>query len=54
MYYTKIVLRTDYTKKDGTSPVRLRLTIGGQVNYYTLPITVNKNDWNFKVMSYDN
>jgi len=47
MYYTKIVLRTDYTKKDGTSPVRLRLTIGGQVNYYTLPITVNKNDWNF-------
>lgn len=36
----KIVLKSDYTKKDGTQNVRLRLTINRKVKYYPLDIFV--------------
>jgi site-specific recombinase XerD len=46
--YSKIVLRTDFTKKDGTNPICLRITINRKVKIYSLNISVNSNDWNDK------
>ncbi|MDP2724233.1 MAG: site-specific integrase, partial [Bacteroidales bacterium] len=42
----KIVLKTDFIRKDGTSNIRLRLTINQKVKYYPLHIFVNPK--NFK------
>ncbi|HAF30563.1 MAG TPA: hypothetical protein DCG75_16085 [Bacteroidales bacterium] len=46
--YKKIILRTDFTKKDGTNPICLRVTINRKVRVYSLNISVNQNDWNEK------
>ncbi len=43
-----LVLRTSYTKKDGTHPVNLRLTINRTSKYFNLGISCRKDDWNIK------
>ena len=44
----KILLRTDFTKKDGTKPICLRLTINRKVRLYSLNISVKSEDWHKK------
>lgn len=42
----KVYLRADYQKKDGSSPLYLRLTIDRKHKYYTMEISVKKANWN--------
>ena len=44
----KILLRTDFTKKDGTNPICLRLILNRRVRLYSLNISVKSEDWNEK------
>jgi len=52
--YLKIVLKSDYTRKDGTQNIRLRLTVNSRVKYFPLNIFVlPKNFKNGKVKTGD-
>jgi len=52
--YLKIVLKTDYTRKDGTQNIRLRLTLNSRVKYFPLNIFVlPKNFRNGRVKTGD-
>ncbi|MFW5804027.1 MAG: site-specific integrase [bacterium] len=42
----KIFLRSDFTKKDGTNPVYLRLTINRSKKDYSLNVSTLVKDWN--------
>jgi len=42
----KIIQRTDFTKKDGTKPICIRLTINRKIKNYSLNISCNQDHWN--------
>lgn len=44
----KILQRADFTKKDGTKPICLRLTLNRKVRLYSLNISVKPEDWHEK------
>ncbi|BDX37694.1 tyrosine recombinase [Tenuifilaceae bacterium CYCD] len=44
----KIYLRDDFTRKDGTKPVYLRLTIGSKVRKYSLGVSAKEDNWDKK------
>ncbi len=43
---SKIILRSDFTKKDGQKSIYLRLTINRKVKYFTLNISCQEKYWN--------
>lgn len=42
----KVLLRTDFTKKDGSRSIYLRLTINRKVKYYSLSLSCLEKHWN--------
>ena len=44
----KIYQRTDFTKKDSTNPICLRLTINRKVKAYSLDISCTQEHWNIE------
>ena len=46
--YAKIVIRLNFTKKDGSNPICLRLTIGGKPKYFSLNVSVKPEFWDPK------
>lgn len=46
--YAKIIIRQDFTKKDGTHPIYLRVTINRKPKYLNLKISVKPNFWDSK------
>jgi integrase len=46
--YIKILIRKDFTKKDGTKPIYLRLTLDRKIKYFSLNISVKSEYWDHK------
>lgn len=44
--HTKIILRSDYQKKDRSQPICLRATINRKVKVYSLKISATSKNWN--------
>lgn len=43
--YAKIIVRSDFQKKDGTSPIYLRLTFDRKIKNISLKKSAHSNDW---------
>ena len=46
--YAKIIVRLDFTKKDGSNPICLRITIGRKQKYINLNVSVKPEFWDSK------